>query len=102
MNYNYDVIFIGGGHATIHGANILNAADKKVLIVEKNRMGGTCTTYGCDPKILLDAPFEIMDQVARYDKKGIVRKSEIEKMIFAFPATTWGIFNFFLNNVLVD
>lgn len=31
-----------------------------------------------------------------------MRKSEIEKMIFAFPATTWGIFNFFLNNVLVD
>lgn len=31
-----------------------------------------------------------------------MRKSEIEKMIFAFPATTWGIFNFFLDNVLVD
>ena len=31
-----------------------------------------------------------------------MRKSEIEKMIFVFPATTWGIFNFFLNNVLVD
>lgn len=41
------------------------------MIVEKNRMGGTCTTYGCDSKILLDAPFEILDQVARYDKKGI-------------------------------
>ena len=34
-------------------------------------MGGTCTTYGCDSKILLDAPFEILDQVVRYDKKGI-------------------------------
>ena len=31
-----------------------------------------------------------------------MRRSEIEKMIFAFPATTWGIFNFFLNNVLID
>ena len=53
---NYDVIFIGGGLGTIHGANILNTSGKKVLIIEKNKMGGTCTTYGCDPKILLDAP----------------------------------------------
>ena len=67
----YDVIFIGGGHTTIHGANILNAAGKKVLIIEKNRMGGTCTTYGCDPKILLDAPFEIIEQSNRYEAKGL-------------------------------
>lgn len=31
-----------------------------------------------------------------------MRKTEIEKMILAFPATTWGIFVFFLQNILVD
>ena len=53
MMYDYDVIFIGSGHACNHGAMMLQMAGKKVAMVEKDKLGGTCTNYGCDAKIIL-------------------------------------------------
>ena len=52
--YDYDVIFIGSGHSCNHGAGTLAAAGKKVALVEQDKMGGTCTNYGCDAKIILE------------------------------------------------
>lgn len=65
--YDYDVIFIGSGHACNHGAIALAAAGKKVVFVEADRLGGTCTNFGCDAKILLDGPFEYMEGLSRYE-----------------------------------
>lgn len=66
----YDAIFIGSGHAAWHGATILKQAGKSVLIIEKDLEGGTCTNYGCDVKILLDGPFEVLHQSNRYQGIG--------------------------------
>lgn len=66
----YDVIFIGSGHAAWHGGLILRNADKSVLIIEQELYGGTCTNYGCNAKILLDGPFELADAVDRYEGMG--------------------------------
>lgn len=68
---NYDVIFIGGGHATWHGAIALARAGKKIAIIEKESVGGTCTNYGCDAKILLDGPFQLTEQLAAYKGLGV-------------------------------
>lgn len=65
--YDYDVIFIGSGHACNHGAIALRMAGKKVAMVEEDRLGGTCTNFGCDAKILLDGPFEYMEGLKRYE-----------------------------------
>ena len=62
----YDVVLIGSGHASWHGAVTLAQAGKKVAIVEKDLTGGTCTNYGCDAKILLDGPFEFLDSLQNY------------------------------------
>ena len=62
----YDVIFIGSGHASWHGAVTLAQAGKKVAIIEKDLTGGTRTNYGCDAKILLDGPFEYLDGLQNY------------------------------------
>lgn len=67
---NFDVIFIGSGHAAWHGALILRNAGKSVLVIEKELYGGTCTNYGCNAKILLDGPFELADAVDRYEGMG--------------------------------
>ena len=64
--YDYDVIYIGSGHACWHGAMILSGANKKVALVDSDRTGGTCTNYGCDAKMLLDSPFEFVDGLERY------------------------------------
>lgn len=64
--YNYDVLFIGSGHASWHGAITLQTAGKKVAVLDHDLPGGTCTNYGCDAKILLDGPFEFVEALSRY------------------------------------
>ncbi len=50
MNYDYDVIFLGGG-LNYAGAIIANRAGLKCAIIEKNpaHLGGTCLHNGCIP-----------------------------------------------------
>ncbi len=64
----YDIIFVGSGHANWHAAVTLSQAGKTVAIVEKDKIAGTCTNYGCDPKILLDGPFELLDRLKQYPR----------------------------------
>lgn len=68
---DYDVIFIGSGHACNHGAMALSKAGKKVAIIEQDKNGGTCTNYGCNAKIILDGPFEYREGIKRYSELGI-------------------------------
>lgn len=68
---DYDILFIGSGHANWHGATALAQAGKKVALIEKDLAGGTCTNYGCDAKILLDAPFQLTEQLAAYKGIGV-------------------------------
>ena len=63
---DYDVIFLGSGHSCNHGGMALAMSGKKVAFVEMGKMGGTCTNYGCDAKILLDSPFEHIDGLQNY------------------------------------
>ena len=65
----YDVIFIGSGHAAWHGAQELARAGKRVALIEQEKVSGTCTNFGCNAKILLDGPAEIvtsLTQLPRY------------------------------------
>ncbi len=68
---DFDVIFIGSGHANWHAAVTLKQAGKKVAIVEKDMVGGTCTNYGCDAKIALDGPFQLVEQLNRFKGSGV-------------------------------
>lgn len=68
--FDYDVVFIGSGHACWHAALALVQGGKRVAIVEQDLVAGTCTNYGCDAKILLDAPFEAIDDIERYKDIG--------------------------------
>lgn len=69
--YDFDTVLIGAGHASWHAALILLQAGKKVAFVEKDVVGGTCTNYGCNAKILLDTPFNYIDGLKRYEGIGI-------------------------------
>jgi len=46
---SYDAIIIGGGPGGYVAAERLGAAKKKVLLVEKAALGGTCLNVGCIP-----------------------------------------------------
>lgn len=87
----YDVIFIGSGHACWHGALILKMQGKKVALVERELLGGTCTNYGCDAKILLDSPLELKEGLDRYEHIGLAKKAEISwKDLMAYKKTYIG------------
>jgi dihydrolipoamide dehydrogenase len=52
----YDVIIIGGGPGGYVAAERLGAEKKKVLLIEKAALGGTCLNVGCIPtKTLLNS-----------------------------------------------
>ena len=48
-NVNYDAIVIGGGPGGYLAAERLAHAGKKVLLAEKEFLGGTCLNVGCIP-----------------------------------------------------
>jgi len=52
----FDVIIIGGGPAGYLAAERLGHEKKKILLIEKQHMGGTCLNVGCVPtKTLLNS-----------------------------------------------
>jgi dihydrolipoamide dehydrogenase len=49
MSEKYDLIIIGGGPGGLSVAEVAAAKKKRVLIIEKEGWGGTCTHRGCIP-----------------------------------------------------
>lgn len=70
----FDIIYIGSGNAAWQGGRFLADAGWNVLIVEEGLYGGACANYGCNSKILLDAPFELSAAMKRYE--GIGKKGD--------------------------
>lgn len=68
--FDYDVIYIGSGHAAFDGAKTLCKLGFKIAFVEANAVGGTCPNWGCNAKITLDGPVTLVKTQRRM--KGIV------------------------------
>ncbi len=49
MEYDFDVVIIGGGAGGLFAASVTNGLGAKTCLIEKNRLGGDCTWYGCMP-----------------------------------------------------
>ena len=49
MQQEYDVVVIGAGSGGISAANLVKGLGKRVALVEKRKIGGDCTWYGCVP-----------------------------------------------------
>lgn len=70
---SYDLIVIGGGPAGYVGAIRAAQLGKKVVCVEKERVGGTCLNWGCIPTKALLKNGEVYNTLARRAKEfGIV------------------------------
>ncbi len=52
MKKKYDFVVIGAGSGGVRFARLMASNGKKVCIIEKNRVGGTCVIRGCVPKKL--------------------------------------------------
>ena len=49
MDNNFDIIVIGGGAGGLFAASIANALGAKTCMIDKEKLGGDCTWYGCMP-----------------------------------------------------
>lgn len=69
---SYDAIIIGGGPGGYVCAIKLAQYGKKVAIVEKENLGGTCTNWGCIPTKALLTAIHLLDEAKeKADKYGI-------------------------------
>lgn len=67
-NYDYDVLYIGAGHATFDGAAPLAKTGVSVGVIESGLVGGTCPNRGCNAKITLDEPVKVTRKTERLNK----------------------------------
>ncbi len=49
MSYDYDIVIIGGGPAGYAGAIRAAQLKKRVLCIERDKLGGICLNWGCIP-----------------------------------------------------
>src|SRR5580700_9086884 len=49
MAFDYDIVVLGGGPAGYAGAIRAAQLKKKVLCVERDKLGGICLNWGCIP-----------------------------------------------------
>lgn len=49
MKYDFDVVVIGGGAGGLFAASVANGLGAKTCLIEKKRLGGDCTWFGCIP-----------------------------------------------------
>ncbi len=76
----YDVLIVGGGVGGYTSAIKLSREGKKVLLVEKERIGGTCLNKGCIPTKAFLESAGLYLKVKEAEKKGI----KVEKIDFSW------------------
>lgn len=71
MPENYDVVVIGGGSAGLTAAAFVGGVEKKVALVEREKIGGDCTWTGCIPSKSLLKVAKIAHSIRTASKYGI-------------------------------
>ncbi len=67
----FDILFIGSGQGAWNAALPLSMSGKKVAIIERDKILGVCTNYGCNPKIILDGPIKLMEDAELLETAGL-------------------------------
>jgi len=75
--FDYDLIVLGGGAAGFVSAKMAQGLGKKVALIEKNRLGGDCTWFGCIPSKTLIKVSTIAHQINNTGKFGLLQNTDI-------------------------
>ena len=71
--YNYNIIVIGAGSAGLVSSYIATLLKAKVLLIEKNQMGGDCLNTGCVPSKTLIKSAKVLSYFKRSKEFGFKR-----------------------------
>lgn len=75
--YDYDVIVIGAGAAGLIASKLTNGLGKKVALIEKRKIGGDCTLFGCVPSKTLIKTANIAHDVGRLNQFGLAVQNSV-------------------------
>ena len=67
---DYDIVVIGGGSAGLVACKLANGLGKKTALIEKRKLGGDCTWFGCIPSKTLIKSANIAHDVRRLAEFG--------------------------------
>ena len=76
--YDYDIVVIGAGSAGLVACKLANGLGKKTALIEKRKIGGDCTWFGCIPSKTLIKSANIAHQMTRLQKFGLTPTNPIE------------------------
>jgi dihydrolipoamide dehydrogenase len=68
MAYDYDIVVIGGGPAGYAGAIRAGQLGKRVLCVERDKLGGICLNWGCIPTKALLTNAHLVELIQNHGK----------------------------------
>ncbi|MBL4744655.1 MAG: FAD-dependent oxidoreductase, partial [Cycloclasticus sp.] len=69
--FDYNLVVIGGGSAGLVSSYIAAAVKAKVLLIEKDKMGGDCLNTGCVPSKSLIKSSRFLAELSRSKQYGI-------------------------------
>src|SRR3954471_18232020 len=69
MAHDFDIIVIGGGPAGYAGAIRAAQLKKRVLCVERDKLGGVCLNWGCIPTKALLSNAHLVELVTKHGKR---------------------------------
>lgn len=75
MRYDYDLVVIGGGAAGLVAATGAASLGVKTAMIEKNKLGGDCTWYGCVPSKAILKSSQVYSLLRRLDEFGITAQN---------------------------
>ena len=83
-SYIVDVAIVGGGPGGYVAAVRAAQGGKKVLLIEEDRLGGTCLNYGCIPTKALLSSVDALEKIRNAESFGVevgAVKASIEKIM---------------------
>lgn len=75
---DYDIVVIGGGSAGLVACKLANGLGKKTALIEKRKLGGDCTWFGCIPSKTLIKSANIAHDTQRISKFGLSSSQQIK------------------------
>src|SRR5436309_8435435 len=87
---HYDLLIIGGGQAGIPLTHALAETGRRVALVERDQLGGSCVNFGCTPTKAVIASARVA-HLARRGREFGVRISSVEPDLAAVLDRARGI-----------
>ncbi|HUV64914.1 MAG TPA: FAD-dependent oxidoreductase [Sedimentisphaerales bacterium] len=76
--FDYDLVVIGAGSAGLVACKVGNGLGKKTALIEKRKLGGDCTWFGCVPSKTLIKSANVAHQVTRLREFGLEPRGPVE------------------------